>query len=136
MSGPAEAFSAEEALSADPAWLEHELVVLEARIQKGQDLIDAQHEREGTDNLRWLRHMQDLQQQREQFLQCLEWLRSQAPLCFVEARRRRAEAAFRELVAMSLRREYDTPRYLEQDLLVRSYLRDDPEWADRLLAGD
>lgn len=120
----------------DPARLEQALAILDSRIHRGESLIAAQRDSEGLENIRYLRQLQHLQFRRDKLAGRLEYLREREPACFLEARDRRALAAFADLVQMARRGEYDSPRYAERELLVRSYFLLNPDLADRLLSGD
>jgi hypothetical protein len=110
------------------AELESRLIELGARIEKGQSLINAYREaHQGADNLRLLRQMQKLRRESTHLRQQLQAEAERAPLDFQASLRKRAQAAYQELVAMTLRREYDTPRYLEQEETVRRYMREHEE---------
>ncbi|PIQ23037.1 hypothetical protein COW36_02015 [bacterium (Candidatus Blackallbacteria) CG17_big_fil_post_rev_8_21_14_2_50_48_46] len=113
--------------------LEFRLHETEERILMGQALIAAYREaHQGADNLRYLRQMQKLRREQARLLQALEEARKQ-PLDFQAGLKKRAQTAFQQLVEMTLRREFDTPRYFEQEEIVRRYLREYEEgfeWID------
>jgi hypothetical protein len=134
-SAPSVASAAALSPTDDPAEIEKALVLLDARIVKGEAMITEQRARLGTDNLPYLRHLHTLRQARAQLRQTLDELRNREPVSFTEARQRRASAAFICLLEMTRRREYDAPRFAEQEALVCAYLREDPDWADALLSG-
>jgi hypothetical protein len=110
------------------AELESHLTELEGRIDRGQALIQAYREaHQGTDNLRLMRQLQKLRREKAHVQQQLDVLASQRPLDFQAELRKRAQAAYQALLEMNLQREYDTPRYLEQEEIVRRYMREHEE---------
>lgn len=108
--------------------LESYLAELEGRIEKGQALIQAYREaHQGTDNLRLMRQLQKLRRERAHVQQQLDLLALQRPLDFQAELRKRAQMAYQALLDMNLRGEYDNPAYLEQEEIVRRYMREHEE---------
>lgn len=109
------------------AELQARVVLLEERVEKGKALIQSyREEHDGATNFKFMAHLQKLTKELEQVRQQLK-LAANRQVSFHSSLHKKAIAAFIELVDMNLRKEYDTPRYKEQEAIVRKYIRENDD---------
>lgn len=124
---PPENLPEKELVYMTEAELQARVMLLEERVDKGKALIQSyREEHDGATNFKYMAHLQKLTKELEQVRQQLK-LTANRQVSFHSSLHKKAIAAFIELVDMNLRKEYDTPRYKEQESIVRKYIRENED---------
>lgn len=106
--------------------IDAQIALLEERIETGKTMIEAYQQEHGHENISYRRHLQKLKKDHKQLgLQRVEL--ANRLLSFQEGKYKKALTAFNELMLLTFRKEFDTPKYKEQEELVRKLIREDEQ---------